>query len=127
MKEKLTQLQTVARFSLLAVVIMLLTSAPTNAQCPVTQLTSGLQLPLGITQTNQNNLIVSESGPRGSTNTGGLSIIGLDGSRRTLIDGLPSGANDIGDPSGPAGVFMRGRTLYVAIGVGDVVIGIGIP
>ena len=127
MKENLTRLQTVATFSLLALVIMLLTSPPTYAQCPVTQLTSGLQLPLGITQTNQNNLIVSESGPRGGTNSGRLSIVGLDGSTRTLIDGLPSATNDIGDPSGPAGVFMRGRTLYVAVGVGDVVVGIGLP
>lgn len=127
MKEKLTQLQTVASFLLLTVGIMLLTSAPANAQCPVTQLTSGLQLPLGISQTNQHNLIVSESGPRGTANAGRLSIVGLDGSRRTLIDGLPSGTNDIGDPSGPAGVFMRGRTLYVAVGVGDVVVGIGVP
>ncbi len=30
------------------------------------------------------------------------------------------GINDVNEPSGPAGVFMRGRTLYVAIGVGDV-------
>ena len=127
MRQKQTQLQTVASFLLLTVVIFLLTSPPTNAQCPVTQLTSGLELPLGITQTNKNNLIVSESGPRGTTNMGALSLIGLDGSRRTLLDGLPSGSNDIGDPSGPAGVFMRGRTLYMAVGVGDVVVGVGLP
>jgi hypothetical protein len=105
----------------------LLFSTHVRAQCPVTQLASGLQLPLGITQTNQKNLIVSESGPRGTTNTGTLAIIGLDGSRRTLLANLPSGSNDVGDPSGPAGVFMRGRTLYVAVGLGNVVIGVGIP
>ena len=114
------------RFSVL-IATLLFSVSHVSAQCPVTQLTSGLQLPLGITQTNQNNLIVSESGPRGTTNTGALSIIGLDGSRRTLLDGLPSGSNDIGDPSGPAGVFMRGRTLYVAVGGGDVVVGVGLP
>jgi hypothetical protein len=36
------------------------------------------------------------------------------------IEGLPSGVNDVGAPSGPAGLLLRGRTLLVAIGVGDV-------
>jgi hypothetical protein len=94
--------------------------ASAQAICPVTELTSGLQLPLGITQSNQRNLLVSESGPRGTTNTGRVTILGLDGARRTLLAGLPSGPNDVGDPSGPAGLFLRGRTLYVAIGMGDV-------
>lgn len=124
---KIMRLIALMNYSLLTAATLLLSVSQVRAQCPVTQLTSGLQLPLGITQTNQNNLIVSESGPRGTTNTGALSIIGLDGSRRTLIDGLPSGPNDIGDPSGPAGVFMRGRTLYVAVGGGDVVVGVGLP
>jgi hypothetical protein len=91
----------------------------TAAQCPVTTLVSGLQIPLGITQSNQGNLLVSESGGA-SPNTGQISLIDLAGSRRTLIAGLPSGINDVGMPSGPAGLFLRGRTLYVAIGVGDV-------
>jgi hypothetical protein len=39
-----------------------------------------------------------------------------------LIDGLPSGPNDIGEPSGPAGIAMRGRTAYVLIGVGNSVL-----
>ena len=45
----------------------------------------------------------------------------------TLVDGLPSGTNDVGDPSGPAGVFTRGRTLYVAIGIGDNVLAGPLP
>lgn len=97
-----------------------------RAQCPVTELASGLQLPLGITQTNQGNLIVSETGTP-VPNTGRISIVDLDGNRRTLLDGLPSGLNDVREPSGPAGVFLRGRTLYVLIGVGDVVIAGAIP
>src|SRR6185503_10452104 len=47
------------------------------------------------------------------------SIVDSFGSRRTLLDGLPSAINDVGEPSGPAGIFMRGRTLYVAMGTGD--------
>ncbi len=52
-------------------------------------------------------------------NTGRISIVGLNGTRRTLLDGLPSGLNDVNEPSGPAGLFMTGRTLYVAVGIGD--------
>jgi hypothetical protein len=38
------------------------------------------------------------------------------------MHGLPSALKDLPmpEPSGPAGLFMRGRTLYVAMGVGDV-------
>ncbi|MDQ3254339.1 MAG: ScyD/ScyE family protein [Acidobacteriota bacterium] len=100
---------------------VLLAGAQANAQviCPVTELTSGLRLPLGITQSNQNNLLVSETGTT-ALHSGRISIVDLDGNRRTLLDGLPSGINDVNEPSGPAGLFLRGRTLYVAIGVGDV-------
>ena len=80
---------------------------------------SGLEAPLSIVQSNSGSYIVSESGTM-SANSGRISIVDTSGVRRTLIDGLPSGINDVGDPSGPAGLFLRGRTLYVAIGVGDV-------
>src|SRR5688572_10183459 len=105
----------------LAAAAVFLPGATAGAQpiCPVTPLTSGLRLPLGITQSNLGNLVVGESGTA-VPNSGRISLVDLDGNRRTLLDGLPSGINDVGDPSGPAGVFMRGRTLYVAIGVGDV-------
>jgi hypothetical protein len=106
----------------LAAAIIVLSAAYATAQCPATELISGLQLPLGITQSNQGNLIVSEAGTM-VPNTGRISLIDTGGNRRTLIDGLPSGINDVLEPSGPYGVFMRGRILYVAIGVGDV----GVP
>lgn len=107
--------------STLVAATVLLHGGAASAQpvCPVTPLTSGLQVPLGITQSNLGNLIVSETGTT-IPNSGRISVVDLDGNRRTLLDGLPSGINDVGEPSGPAGVFMRGRTLYVAIGVGDV-------
>src|SRR6185503_2469888 len=89
-----------------------------RAQCPPNVLTSGLRTPLGITQSNQNNLIVSETGTTGVLHSGRISLVEPDGTRRTLLDGLPSAPNDVGDPSGPAGVFIRGRTLYVVIGAG---------
>ncbi len=104
----------------LSVVTTLLTVAQANAQC--TELISGLREPLGTALTNQGNLLVSETGTP-APRSGRISIIDSHGNRRTLLDGLPSGINDAGDPSGPSGIFTHGRTLYVAIGVGDVGIG----
>ncbi len=107
----------------LASTIILLAGGTVNAQCPgVTPVTAGLRLPLGITQSNQDNLLVSETG-FGAPGSGRISIVDPGGSRQTLLDGLPSGINDVGDPSGPAGLVLSGRTLYVTIGVGDV----GVP
>jgi hypothetical protein len=63
--------------------------------------------------------LVAESGTA-APNTGRISIVDLDGNRRTLVSGLPSGISDVGTPNGPSGLFMRGRTLYVAVGSGDV-------
>jgi hypothetical protein len=97
----------------------LLAPVPAAAQavCPLPVAASGLSRPLSIVQSNQSNLLVSESGTP-TPNTGRISVVGPDG-RRTLLDGLPSGISDVGDPAGPAGLFMRGRTLYVLIGIGD--------
>jgi hypothetical protein len=102
----------------LAVGVMLNGNA--RAQCGV-EVTAGLRFPLGIALSNQNNLLISESGTAGVLHSGRISILGTDGTRRTLLDGLPSGSNDVGDSSGPAGLVMRGRTLYVAIGIGDAI------
>ena len=90
-----------------------------GAQC--TELLSGLRLPQASAWTNQRNLLISEAG-NGMLHSGRISIVAPDGTRRTLIDGLPSAPADVGDPSGPAGMVMRGRTLYLAIGVGNVAI-----
>jgi hypothetical protein len=99
-----------------------LTPSLAQAQvCAVPALTSGLRMPLGITQSNQGNLIVSETGTLGVPHSGRISIVDADGNRRTLVDGLPSATNDVNEPAGPAGVLMRGRTLYVVIGIGDTI------
>ncbi len=92
------------------------TAAPANAQC--SEVISGLRAPLGTALTNQGNLLVSETGTM-TLHSGRISIIDPSGNRRTLLDGLPSAINDVNEPSGPAGIFMRGRTLYVAMGTGD--------
>jgi hypothetical protein len=95
------------------------------AQC--SDVVTGLRAPLGITQSNKNNLIVSETGTLGVLHSGRISIIDAQGARRTLLDGLPSATNDVGDASGPAGIFMRGRTLYLTIGIGNTLLAGGIP
>jgi hypothetical protein len=114
-------------FTLLMIVAAVCTGAKAEAQCPAIELTTGLDFPLAIAQTNDGNVIVSESGRRGVRHSGRLSIVDPSGHRITLVDGLPSATNDVGDPSGPAGVFMRGRTLYVAIGIGDNVLAGPLP
>lgn len=102
--------------------ILLVTSdARAEDSCNATALVSGLRTPLGITRSNLGNLIVAETGSLGVLHSGRISIVDRRGTRRTLIDGLPSGTNDVNEPSGPAGVVMRGRTLYVAIGIGDAI------
>jgi hypothetical protein len=102
----------------LAIGVML--SGDARAQCGV-EVAAGLQFPLGLALSNQKNLLVSESGTAGVLHSGRISIVGPDGVRRTLLDGLPSASNDVNDPSGPAGLVMRGRTIYLAIGIGDAI------
>jgi hypothetical protein len=105
--------------SVLCVSFMFL-SFEAQAQCPATELVSGLKEPMGTVLTNQGNLLVSENGTT-ELHSGRISIIDPNsGNRRTLLDGLPSAISDVNEPSGPHGIVMRGRTLYVSIGVGDV-------
>ncbi|HEV3408980.1 MAG TPA: hypothetical protein VG095_01700, partial [Chthoniobacterales bacterium] len=100
--------------------LLLAFAARADAQC--TEVLSGLRLPTGSTLSNQGNLLVAENGTAAAPGSGRISIIDSNGNRRTLIDGMPSGPSDVGDPSGPSGVFMRGRSLYVAMGTGDTAI-----
>ena len=101
----------------MAALTVLLAGSQASAQC--LELISGLRQPLGTALTNQGNLLVSENGTI-PPDSGRISLVDPSGNRRTLLDGLPSAISDVGEPSGPHGIFMRGRTLYVAIGTGDV-------
>ena len=108
------------RYSAIAVAVLIF-AFDCAAQCPVDVVVAGLNLPLGITETNQLNLIVGETG-NGAAGSGRISLVDpTSGVRTTLLSGLPSGINDVNEPSGPSGVLMQGRTLYVLIGVGDAV------
>ena len=106
--------------------LLMLAGVTARAQCPPGVLTAGLEGPLDITLTQQGNLLVAETGTP-APNTGRVSIVDRDGNRRTLLDGLPSGINAIGDPSGTNGLFLRGRTLYVVSGEGNSTIAGPIP
>lgn len=99
-----------------AALVCVLASARANAQA-VSVFATGLETPSKIILTPGGNLLVAESG--GVPNTGRVSIIDRNGNRRTLIAGLPSGFSAEGGPSGPQGLDLRGRSLFVAIGEGD--------
>jgi hypothetical protein len=106
-------------FSLaLCAATVILAGTKVMAQCP--PLISGLQVPVSITQSERGNLFVSETGTL-LPNTGRISIVDLGGNRRTFLDGLPSGINDVNEIGGPAGLFLHDQTLYVAIGIGDTI------
>lgn len=110
-----------------ALVVLLTVTGAAAAQCPVSPLTTGLKAPTKLAFSPRGNLLVAEQGE--GSNTGRISIIDpASGSRRTLVDGLPSGfAAPNNDPSGPSGLAIRGRTLYVTIGSGDSVIAGPLP
>ena len=117
-----------AKVAVLMALSLMLTVVDASAQlCPGTTVTSGLRRPMGMALSNQGNLLVSETGTA-TPDSGRISIVGRSGDRRTLLDGLPSGRSDVGDPAGPAGIAMRGRTLYALMSIGDAVLAYpGVP
>ncbi len=96
--------------------------ATARAQCPAPVFASGLRAPTKIIFSQTGNLLVAEQGTA-VPNTGRISIINPNtGVVRPLIDGLPSALNLVGGqpaPSGPDGLAMEGRTLYITIGSGN--------
>jgi hypothetical protein len=113
----------------LAIFAALVWTAATSvsAQCDVTTVASGLRAPVKIIPTSKGDLLVAEAGI--APNTGRISLIDpVGGERRTLIDGLPSGFSPPDNaPSGPSGLAMRGRTLYLTIGNGDTTLAGSVP
>jgi len=109
------------------VFVLLVAAGSVTSQCPVPALTSGLQSPGKIIFSTKGSLLVTESGT--GVNTGRISIIDPNnGTRRTLITGLPAGFSPPNnDLAGPSGLAMHGRTLYVEISLGDAVIAGPLP
>jgi hypothetical protein len=115
-------MKNLTRFLLYFALIDFATVATSNAQCPAPVFASGLRAPTKIIFSQKDNLLVAEQGTA-VPNTGRISIIDPNsGVVRTLLDGLPSALNLLGEqpsPSGPDGLAMQGRALYVIIGSGN--------
>jgi hypothetical protein len=81
----------------------------------------GLKAPVKIIYAPQQDFfLVSEAGIASVPNSGRISIITDDGSRYTLIDGLPSGPGATNGASlGPSALWLDGDSLYIAIGNGN--------
>ncbi|MFO1497996.1 MAG: ScyD/ScyE family protein [Verrucomicrobiota bacterium] len=87
--------------------------------CPdLAVVTTGLLGPNKIIQTPLGNYLVSEIGTS-SPNNGRISIVTRDGQRRTVLDGLPSAREFLGNISGPSGLALQNRTLLVVTAFGD--------
>src|SRR6476661_5471248 len=116
-----------AKVAVMVALLPVLMVVDASAQlCPGTTVTSGLRRPMGMALSNQGNVLVSETGTL-TPQSGRISIVDPSGDRRTLLDGLPSGRSDVGDPAGPAGIAMRGRTLYALMSIGDSVLPSPVP
>ncbi len=93
-----------------------------------TVLTAGLNKPTKIIAAGDNSLLVAEGGTT-TPNTGRVSRVDrTTGARQTLVDGLPSGVNNLGgqpNPSGPSALKLRGHTLFLTISTGDAVQNVG--
>ena len=103
----------------LVALVCAFTVAGAQAQS-VSVFTGGLKGPTKIVLTAKGNLLVTESGD--GPNKGRLSVIDRQTrARRTILDGLPAGPSPEGGISGPSGLAVQGRTVYIAIGAGDAV------
>ncbi len=116
-------------FLIAAMALISLMSVTALAQT-TSVLTVGLDKPTKLIAAADNSLLVTEAGTV-VANTGRLSVINrTTGVRQTLVNGLPSGVNNLGgppEPSGPSGLTLRGNTLYLTIGPGNAVSNAGGP
>jgi hypothetical protein len=86
---------------------------------------SGLKAPSDLIVTPGHNILVSEAGEDPALfvkHEGRISIVDPSGNARTLLGKLPSALDaENAGPAGPNGLWLQGdRTLYVLMGVGDV-------
>ncbi|MBY0506559.1 MAG: ScyD/ScyE family protein [Bryobacteraceae bacterium] len=79
---------------------------------------TGLQGPQKIILTPRGNFLVTETSTQ--TNSGRISFVSRAGVRRSLFEGMPSGTEVTGGGSGPTALALRDRTLYIAVGGGDI-------
>lgn len=110
-----------------AVFTLLLAVVSGLAANNVSDFATGLQFPVKLLLTESGNLLVSETTPE--LNTGRVSIVNRNGVRRSLLEGLASGghASAGGPPLGPAGMVLRGKTLYICDGDGGLIVPGALP
>ena len=86
--------------------------------CQPQVVVTGLQAPNTIILTPRGNLLVTETSM--NTNAGRVSYVTRGGTRRSLLEGLPSSIEaTLAGGSGPTAMALRERTLYLALGAGD--------
>lgn len=103
-----------------SLVLTVVVAASAAAQVVQTHV-GGLRSPAKLLALPDGQLLVAEAG--NGPNTGRVSLIDRDARRFTVIDGLPSGLHAPRlDPSGPSGLVLDGRRLFVLIGNGDIVL-----
>ena len=78
----------------------------------------GLLGPQKLILTPRGNFLVTETNT--VPNLGRISFVSRSGTRRSLVEGLPSGTEVVGGGSGPSAMILKDRTLYVSIGAGDI-------
>jgi hypothetical protein len=95
----------------------LILAVATGAAQPLV-IASGLRTPQKLVLTPNGGFLVTE--PSLDANNGRLSYVTRSGQRRSMIENLPSGTEVTGAAaSGPSGMALRGRTLYLSISTGD--------
>lgn len=98
--------------------LLTLALAPLSALWGQSQvIATGLQSPNKMVLTPRGNFLVSETST--NPNAGRISVVSRAGARRSLFEALPSGLEVAGGGSGPTGLALRDRTLYIALGGGD--------
>jgi hypothetical protein len=112
------------RIGLVLTMAMWVSSLPAAGQV-VRDHVGGLRGPIKLLALPDGQLLVAEAG--NGPNTGRVSLIDRDARRFTVIDGLPAGLFMGRDPSGPSGLFLGSRGLYILIGGGDTTVAGGAP
>ena len=105
---------------LTSILLFTAAAAPAPGQ---TLFSEGLQFPQRLIPTPLGNLLVSEGGAAAEANKGRVSLVNRQGERRSLLEGLPSAAGQGIPAFGPTGMGLDGRTLYLLIGEGNVMVG----
>lgn len=93
-----------------------------KGQGPPSVFAADLQSPTKVILLPDGQVMLAEAGT--GKNDGRVSIFNSSGQRHTIIDGLPSGTEPVDAVSGPNSIAVRDRTMYISIGIGDVLSGL---